>query len=95
MTIGKGAISLRPGPTLAHTVVSSSISCVFSSAAPMRGSNTTLVGMLGILTLIDGERVVAGLGEGVDLDTSAVGAVSPGRNRLALLGNGLVEVGKG
>ena len=37
--------------------------------------------------------VIAGLGSGVDLRTPAITVISPARDRLALLGRELVEVG--
>jgi len=61
----------------------------------LRGSDEALISTLGILTLIDRGGVIARLGERVDLGTSAVSAVSPVRDMLAFLGNGLVEVSEG
>ena len=58
----------------------------------LRGSNKALVSTLGIGALIDRERVIAGLGEGVDLRAPTISAVSPSRDRLALLGRGLIEM---
>jgi len=58
----------------------------------LQGGDETLVSTLGILTVIDGEGVIARLGEGVDLGAPAITAVSPTRDGFALLGNGLVEV---
>jgi hypothetical protein len=58
----------------------------------LRGSDESLVSTLGIFAPIDGEGVIARLGEGVDLGAPAVSAVSPARNRLAFLGKGLIEV---
>jgi hypothetical protein len=65
------------------------------TALALRGSDKALVSTLGILTLVNGEGVIARLGEGVDLCAPAVGPVSPARDRLALLGGGRVEMGKG
>jgi len=39
------------------------------------------------------ERVTAGLSKGIDLGAPAVSAVSPARDGLAFLGNGLVGMG--
>jgi len=58
----------------------------------LRGGDETLVSTLGIITVVDGEGVIARLGEGVDLGAPAITAVSPTRDGFAFLGNGLVEV---
>jgi hypothetical protein len=58
----------------------------------LRGSDEALVSALGILTLVDGERVIARLGEGIDFGAPAVSAVGPARDRLAFLGSELVEM---
>jgi len=56
------------------------------------GGNEALVSTLGVLALVDGEGVIARLGERVYLGTPAVSAVSPTRDRFAFLRNGLVEM---
>jgi len=51
--------------------------------------------MFWIRALVDGEGVIAGLGEGVDLRPPAVAAVSPAGDGLALVGRGWFEVSEG
>jgi len=53
------------------------------------------VSTLGIQALIDGERVITRVGEGVDLRAPAVGAISPTSDRLVIIGRGLVEMSEG
>ena len=59
------------------------------------GGNESLVRVLWIRGLVNGERVITRLGEGVDLRVPAISAVGPPRDRLAFLRRGSIEVGKG
>ena len=59
------------------------------------GGDESLVSTLWIRGLVDGERVITRLGEGVDLRAPAISAVGPPRDRLAFLRRGSIEVGKG
>ena len=78
---------------LGHLVLG--VQCRVDTTLALGGSDEALVSTLGILALVDGEGVITGLGEGVDLRAPAVTAVSPTGDRLALLGSELVEVSKG
>jgi hypothetical protein len=57
----------------------------------MGRSNESVIGMIGIGTLVDWEGVIPGLGKRVNFCTPAIATVSPARDRLTELG-GPVQV---
>ena len=58
-----------------------------------RTPSSVMVAAVTLWRVVNLHVVIAGLGEGVDLRTPAVTVISPARDRLALLGRKLVEVG--